>query len=117
MLQTYTYPTVTFDNPAWEDHPPHVGDWYWAVVKTAEHLYGVTEDDLKGYSRARHIVVPRQLAMCAMRELSGISLAETGKRFNRGHTTVMHAARRFPAGSGALEHFVRKARQLVEGGA
>jgi chromosomal replication initiator protein len=34
---------------------------------------------------------PRQLAMFLAAELTDHSLAEIGRRFNRDHTTVMHA--------------------------
>ena len=51
----------------------------------------VTTEQIKGTGRARDIVVPRQIAMYLIREMTSHSLPEIGQYFGRDHSTVMHA--------------------------
>lgn len=61
------------------------------VVDTVATYFGLDEKQLKGKTRARDIVVPRQVAMYIMREDTDTSLAEIGSTLGgRDHTTVMH---------------------------
>ena len=56
--------------------------------------FGVAEKDVRGTSRLRSALVPRQVAMYLARELAGLSLPRIGAAFGRDHTTVLHACRR-----------------------
>lgn len=60
------------------------------ITRFVAHRHGVSESLIRGESRLRHISRARQEAMvlCTM---TGASLKEVGKYFNRDHTTVMHA--------------------------
>ncbi len=61
------------------------------VVDAVAMYYGIEEKLLKGKTRAREVVVPRQVAMYIMREDTEQSLAEIGAVLGgRDHTTVMH---------------------------
>ena len=61
------------------------------VHKTAEH-FSVKPDDVKGKSRRQELVVPRQIAMYLIRELTPHSFPEIGSFFSgRDHSTVMYA--------------------------
>ena len=61
------------------------------VIDTIATYYGLDDKQLKGKTRARDIVVPRQIAMYIMREDTEHSLAEIGASLGgRDHTTVMH---------------------------
>ena len=57
---------------------------------TAAH-YDLGPDVIRGAGRARDVVVPRQVAMYLIRELTSHSLPEIGQFFGRDHSTVMHA--------------------------
>ncbi len=57
----------------------------------AEH-YGVRPEELRGRGRSKEVVLPRQVAMYLIRELTGASLPEIGQFFQgRDHTTVLYA--------------------------
>lgn len=56
--------------------------------------FGVRMDILLSKQRYRRIARPRQAAMYLARELTPSSLTAIGKRFNRDHTTVVHAIRK-----------------------
>lgn len=61
------------------------------VIETVATFYGLEEKQLKGKTRSREIVVPRQVAMYILREDTDHSLAEIGSALGgRDHTTVMH---------------------------
>jgi chromosomal replication initiator protein len=51
-------------------------------------------EELTGISRTRDLVLARQIAMYLCRELTQESLPDIGRKFNRDHTTVMHAERK-----------------------
>jgi chromosomal replication initiator protein len=60
------------------------------VAAVAEH-FGVTLEALRGRSRAKEIVGPRQIAMYLLREETQSSLLEIGQELGgRDHTTVIH---------------------------
>ncbi len=60
------------------------------VAAVAEH-FGVTLEALRGRSRAKEIVGPRQVAMYLLREETQSSLLEIGQELGgRDHTTVIH---------------------------
>jgi hypothetical protein len=44
--------------------------------------------------RARTVARPRQIAMFLAKQLTSRSLPEIGRKFDRDHTTVMHAVRK-----------------------
>lgn len=60
-------------------------------IQTAvANKYNIKLNDLKGKSRKKDIVMPRQIAMYLCRELLSISLVSIANEFNRDHTTIMH---------------------------
>ncbi len=61
------------------------------VVEMVAKYYRCSEKDMRGRSRARDIVVPRQVAMYIMRQETDRSLADIGQELGgRDHTTVIH---------------------------
>ncbi len=65
------------------------------IIKAVATRYNVTPESIKGKRRTNNVVVPRQVAMYLIRNLTGIPLAEIGKYFgNRDHTTVLYACDR-----------------------
>jgi len=61
------------------------------VRKVAEH-FALRPEDLVGGGRRKEVVLPRQIAMYLVRELTRSSLPEIGQLFGgRDHTTVLYA--------------------------
>ncbi len=58
-------------------------------------FFNVKVSDIKGPRRTRQVVMPRQIAMFLVRQHTGESLPEIGRRFGgRDHSTVIHAVRK-----------------------
>ena len=57
---------------------------------TAAH-YSVSVESLKSQGRAKDVVLPRQVAMYLIRELTNHSLPEIGVFFVRDHSTILYA--------------------------
>ena len=61
------------------------------ICKVADH-FGLKPEELTGSGRKKEVVLPRQLAMYLVRELTRASLPEIGQLFGgRDHTTVLYA--------------------------
>ncbi len=65
-----------------------------AIQKAVTEYYGLRRGDLTSARRLRRIAGPRHVAMWLCKELTPMSLPDIGGRFNRDHSTVVHAARR-----------------------
>jgi chromosomal replication initiator protein len=61
--------------------------------KVAEH-FNISVKELLSSRRARTVARPRQVAMYLAKQLTSRSLPEIGRKFDRDHTTVMHAVRK-----------------------
>jgi chromosomal replication initiator protein len=61
------------------------------IMQIAARASGVSIDALRGPSRRRHIVRPRQLAMFLCRRFTDASLAEIGRAFQRDHSSVIYS--------------------------
>ncbi len=61
------------------------------VLRAVASRYGLGAELLRGSGRMREVVVPRQIAMYLIRDLTSHSLPEIGTFFGRDHSTVMHA--------------------------
>ncbi len=61
------------------------------IVALAARAYSVSLEELRGRSRRRRVVRPRQIAMYLCRLYTDASLKEIGQVFRRDHTTVLHA--------------------------
>jgi len=65
------------------------------ILHAVADRYGFTVQSLLGGSRYVQLVSARHVAMYLVRELTGITLAQTGKVFGgRDHTTVVHAVKK-----------------------
>jgi chromosomal replication initiator protein len=68
------------------------------IVKRVAIAFNITEKELLGDCRLRNVLLPRQVAMYLMRELTKLSLPRIGAFFaGRDHTTVLHACRKVEA--------------------
>jgi chromosomal replication initiator protein len=65
------------------------------ILNTVAEDFGIKADALIGRRRTQSIVLPRQVAMYLLRQLTELSLVEIGSLFGgRDHTTVMYACGR-----------------------
>jgi chromosomal replication initiator protein len=65
------------------------------ILKIVSNHYKLSISDLKSSSRAKPIVIPRQIAMYLIKKHLDKSYVEIGRHFgNRDHTTVMNAIER-----------------------
>jgi chromosomal replication initiator protein len=63
-----------------------------AVLKAVAEKYGIKPAQLREKSNRKEIVVPRQVAMYLVKELTQASLPEIGRAFGgKHHTTVIHS--------------------------
>ncbi len=62
------------------------------ILRTVCSFFTLRQEDLKGSSRRREVVVPRQIGMYLTRDMTNMSLPQIGAFYgNRDHTTVLHA--------------------------
>ncbi len=62
-----------------------------AIIEVVASHFRISLPDIRGRSRSKEIVVPRQIAMYLIREFTQLSLDEIGTNLGkRDHTTVMH---------------------------
>jgi len=65
------------------------------ILEKVAGYFGVSKDDLKKSRRNKNLVLPRQIAMYLIRELTELSLPEIGGFFGaKHHTTVLYAAKK-----------------------
>ncbi len=84
------------------------------LQKTADH-FSVKPDDVKGKSRRQELVIPRQIAMYLIRELTPHSFPEIGSFFSgRDHSTVMYAVNKVQTQLDQAEPIAREVRALKE---
>lgn len=68
------------------------------VQKVVAEFFKLQVSDLKTKKRIKNIVLPRQIAMFLVRELTSFSLPEIGQAFGgKDHTTVLHAVKKIKA--------------------
>jgi chromosomal replication initiator protein len=66
-----------------------------AIQKAVAERYGIKPAQLREKSNRKEIVVPRQVAMYLVKELTPASLPEIGRAFGgKHHTTVIHSINR-----------------------
>jgi hypothetical protein len=61
------------------------------IQRSVADFYNITVPMLVSADCRREVAWPRQRAMYLAAELTAQSIAEIGRRFNRDHTTVLHA--------------------------
>ena len=62
------------------------------IKEIVADYFGLKIADLESKRRSRPVVVPRQIAMYLIREMTESSLAQIGNEFGgRDHTTALHA--------------------------
>ena len=65
------------------------------IISEVSRTYNVTPDDIRGSKRTANISTARQVAMYAVREITGMSLEDIGREFgNRDHSTIVYAMKK-----------------------
>lgn len=62
-----------------------------SIQQTVAAYYGIERNQMTSNIRQRHIAHARQVAMYLACQLTKHSIADVSRRFNRDHTTVLHA--------------------------
>jgi chromosomal replication initiator protein len=91
-----------------------------ALMTAVARYFEVDVEELRGKSRHKQVVVPRQIAMYLLREDAHLSTPEVGRLLHRDHTTVLHALKQVSgdiARDGPSRASVRGVREIVAGGA
>ena len=84
------------------------------ILNTVAEDFGIKPDMLIGRRRTQSIVLPRQVAMYLLRQLTELSLVEIGLLFGgRDHTTVMYACDRIGVRVAADISFAEKINGLI----
>ncbi len=73
------------------------------IIKAVCNYYSVKSVDLKGERRTKDIVLPRQVAMYLIKDLTGTPLITIGELLGgRDHTTIIHGVRKIEVEVGAV---------------
>lgn len=83
------------------------------IIEITAEEFGVTPRAIVGDIRAEFIAIPRMAAMVLVRTHLGLKTTTVGYYFNRNHSTVSHAQRRFSQHHQTNKAF-RKAYQKIE---
>jgi len=78
---------IFYDNPGLN---PSVS----MVIEEVARYYGIAPDLIRGTSRNKDAVMPRQLAMYISRDITGRSFPDIGKEFGKDYSTVMHSVKK-----------------------
>lgn len=70
-------------------------DMFPQLIERVCRHYQVTEEELRGRSRKSEFVEPRQMIFYIAHNYYRIPCEEVGKRFNRHHTNVIYANRKY----------------------
>jgi chromosomal replication initiator protein len=85
-----------------------------AVLDAVARRFELGVDEIKGGSRSREVVVPRQIAMYLCREIVRASLPMIGKTFGgKDHSTVIHSCKKVEAQLAIDSRFAALVEQLV----
>lgn len=72
------------------------------IIKVCADYFKIEEEEIIGTARAAHIAFARQCAIYVAKELTGLSLNELAKAFNKKHTTVMYSVEKVKTDKKAL---------------
>ena len=67
------------------------------IIGEVSRFYSVEENLLRGRLKSNNIVMPRQIAMYLIRELTHQSYKNIGREFDRDHTTVISSLQKVEA--------------------
>ncbi len=87
-----------------------------SILLAVGRYFAISLDALKGRSRHREVVVPRQVAMYLLKEDARLSAPDIGRLLQRDHTTVLHGVNAVAsdiARNGPSRASVRGVREII----
>jgi chromosomal replication initiator protein len=65
------------------------------IISSVSKYYGIAKEDILGKNRKKELILPRQISIYLIREMTNKSLPEIGKIMGgKDHTTIMHSQKR-----------------------
>jgi len=61
------------------------------ILKTVAEFFNVSIEDLISHNRRKEVVLPRQIAIYLLRDISDLSYPYIGEKLGRDHTTAIHS--------------------------
>jgi chromosomal replication initiator protein len=84
------------------------------ILTTVAEQFSVKMDALLGKRRTRSVVLPRQVAMYLMRQLTDLSLVEIGRMFGgKDHTTVLYSCEKMGGAISADAAFAQRVNGII----
>lgn len=83
------------------------------IEKTAK-AFNLSPDDILGRSKRKDIILARHSAMYIVRELTDLSFPGIGYKFNRDHTSIMHAYDKMKELTAKDESINRKVNEIIK---
>ncbi|TMQ51463.1 MAG: chromosomal replication initiator protein DnaA [Candidatus Eisenbacteria bacterium] len=84
------------------------------IISVVSERFGIQQEALCGKRRTHSVVLPRQIAMYLLRQLTDLSLVEIGRLFSgRDHTTVLYACQKIGGMASGDCHFAEKLNSLI----
>ena len=65
----------------------------YIITKIADY-FNISPEDILGKSKIKNIANARQIAVYLIRKLTGLTLEDIGKVFDRDHSTILHSIRK-----------------------
>ncbi len=84
------------------------------ITSAAAAAFDINPEFLKGKKRKREILIPRQVAMYLIRDLTDLPLEEVGAFFGRDHSTALNAIRKIASMMEADSSFRRNVLDIRE---
>jgi chromosomal replication initiator protein len=61
------------------------------ILKTVAEFFNISVEDLVSHNRRKEVVLPRQIAIYLLRDISELSYPYIGEKLGRDHTTAIHS--------------------------
>jgi chromosomal replication initiator protein len=85
------------------------------IQKRVGEIFGLRAQDLNVRSNSRQIVLPRQVAMFVVKQLTSASLPEIGRQFGgKHHTTVLHSINKIESERQTNKDLNKKINRLLD---
>ena len=77
------------------------------IIEETAKYYAMDPELIRGQSRAKDIMLARQISMYLIRRITNLSLSDIGKEYGRDHSTVVHSLEK-------MDKLVKESREVSE---
>lgn len=85
------------------------------ILEQVCRYYGVTPNDVKGKSRKREVVIPRQLSMYLAKKYTNMPISRIGKLIgSRDHSTVLHSIESIEESINSNKTFAKEVKEIEQ---